>query len=226
MSKVWIIGGTSGIGEETAKYCAKLGDKVIATGKDTDVRHPDVLDSFYMMNNGFDCIVYSAGINELMWISKLNQSKAAEIYAVNTLGFMNTLQVISGNLGHVTHECHSLVAVSSDAAVRPMRTSIAYCASKAALDMAVRCAARELAPRVRVNAVAPGMIDGTEMTRYIDQMVPVIRNWTPDKTLEYEKSQVPMGRRGFKDEVAEVIWHTLHGPAYLTGAIIPVNGGR
>jgi NAD(P)-dependent dehydrogenase (short-subunit alcohol dehydrogenase family) len=120
----------------------------------------------------------------------------------------------------------TIVAVSSDAAERPMRTSIAYCASKAALNMAVKVAARELAPEIRVNAVSPGMVSGTAMTEYIDDVVPEIRRWTPEAAARYEQSQIPAGRRATKDEVADLVYHTLCGPEYMTGSILTLNGGR
>lgn len=107
-----------------------------------------------------------------------------------------------------------------------MRRSITYCASKAALVQAVRVAGRELAPWVRVNAVSPGIIDETPMTVSIDREVMEQRDWTREQALEYERSLIPMGRRGNKGEVADLIMHTLLGPVYMTGANIEINGGK
>jgi NAD(P)-dependent dehydrogenase (short-subunit alcohol dehydrogenase family) len=70
------------------------------------------------------------------------------------------------------------------------------------------------------------MIDGTGMTRYIDKTVPELRGWTPEASARYEASQSPIGRRGTVDEVAEVVYDVLHGPEFLTGSIVQVNGGR
>jgi NAD(P)-dependent dehydrogenase (short-subunit alcohol dehydrogenase family) len=224
--KVWVIGGTSGIGAAVVERCAFMGDDVRATGEAIDVRSRDELDRYFNDESWFDGVVYSAGMNRLSWIRDLDPFSAADIMDVNVTGFMRLLQVVAGYNAAGGHRCRSVVAISSDAATRPMRTSMAYCASKAALDAAVRCAARELAPDVRVNAVSPGMIDGTGMTRYIDKTVPELRGWTPEASARYEASQSPIGRRGTVDEVAEVVYDVLHGPEFLTGSIVQVNGGR
>jgi NAD(P)-dependent dehydrogenase (short-subunit alcohol dehydrogenase family) len=238
--KVWVIGGTSGIGEAVANRCMYANDEVISTGAaEVDVREQDDIEGFWREVGGFEGIVYSAGINTLSWIRDLDPDEAMDIMNVNVMGFMRVLQVVtdiavpmplprrSGYMSRLGPPMlRSVVAVSSDAATRPMRTSMAYCASKAALDMAVRCAARELAPFIRVNAVSPGMIDNTGMTEYIDRTVPKIRDWTPEHADKYERSQCPAGRRGMPAEVADLVFNTLRGPEYLTGSIITMNGGR
>jgi NAD(P)-dependent dehydrogenase (short-subunit alcohol dehydrogenase family) len=217
--KVWVIGGTSGIGAAVADHFAidGKGTDVFITGKNIDVRSLDELEGYHHCHGPFDTVVYSAGINWLNWI--VDQPAMMPIYDVNVAGFVRVLGILSGS------GCQSVVAISSDAASRPMRTSIAYCASKAALDMAVRCAAREMAP-MRINAVSPGMTANTEMTAYIDEMVPFIRGWTEEHAADYEKSQSPIGRRGTPQEIARVVYDVATGPDFLTGSIVTVNGGR
>jgi NAD(P)-dependent dehydrogenase (short-subunit alcohol dehydrogenase family) len=175
--KIWVIGGTSGIGAAVCDFIGKQdGHQVVATGLDEDVRLYGNLENFWSRHLGYDAVVYSAGVNSLMPIASLDSVDVDRIFDTNVFGFFNLLQVVAND---EFERCHSVVAVSSDAAARPMRTSMAYCASKAALDMAVRCAARELAPNVRVNAVSPGMTEGTRMTEYIDRTVPSLRAGTP-----------------------------------------------
>jgi NAD(P)-dependent dehydrogenase (short-subunit alcohol dehydrogenase family) len=218
--KTWVIGGTSGIGAAVAGMISGS----VATGKEVSVCYLDKMEGFYAEHGGFDNVVYSAGVNYLMRLDDFRPNTAGYVYDVNTLGFMRLLSIVAN--ASYSSPCRSIVAISSDAAVRPMRTSIAYCASKAALDMAVRVGARELAPAVRVNAVSPGMVEGTKMTEYIDQTVPKVRAWTPEEARAYEQSQIPMRRRATTNEVAHMVAAVLFGPEYLTGAIIPVNGGR
>ena len=78
-----------------------------------------------------------------------------------------------------------------------------------------RSLAREFATRgVCVNAVAPGFIE-TDMTAVLT-----------DEQKKAIKTQVPLGRYGSVDEIAEtVLWLTGHGAGYVTGAVIPVDGG-
>lgn len=120
-----------------------------------------------------------------------------------------------------------MVVIGSDAAERPLRTSIAYCASKAGLHMAARVAAREKADDGwRVNVVAPGMTADTAMTLYIDTVVPGLRGWTDEEAMAYERQQGVVKRRASTLEIAEVVISTLEGPNYLNGTVITVNGGR
>lgn len=226
---VWVIGGDSGIGEATARELAERNYRVHITGRNIDVR-----DELQMARQWkahvYDGVVYCAGINILMHDRELNVDLAQEIFDVNVFGFMRLMRFVAEE--YTTGQASeregqfSVVAVSSDAATRPMRTSMAYCASKAALNMCVKQSARELAPYVRVNAVSPGMTADTGMTRYIDSTVPRMRGWTDLEARTYERSQIPMQRRAKPEEIAHVICDVYEGPTYQTGSVVEVNGGR
>ncbi|HVO20404.1 MAG TPA: SDR family oxidoreductase [Anaeromyxobacter sp.] len=87
----------------------------------------------------------------------------------------------------------------------------AYCASKAALVRATECLALELAPRVRVNAVAPGVV-----------------LWPAEATASSRRAherRIPLRRPGTPDDVAEAVLYLADAP-YVTGAVLPVDGGR
>lgn len=174
--------------------------------------------------DGFDYIVYAAGYNQLMWATDIHINMMVEMYRVNVFGFVSLL----GDLRNAfPGKPFSAVAISSDAATTPMRGSVMYCSSKAALDMAVKTLAREWGgDEYRINAVAPGMVDDTPMSRYIEETVPVFRGWTKEHALEYERSMQPMGRRADKVEVAHLVADVLHGPRYLNGAIVPLTGAK
>ncbi|MCW3474295.1 SDR family oxidoreductase [Limobrevibacterium gyesilva] len=92
-----------------------------------------------------------------------------------------------------------------------------YAASKGAVDSFTIGAAKELAPRgIRVNAVNPGLID-TEIHA---------KAGMPDRTERF-KAVIPMGRAGSAEEVAKVIlWLLSDEASYVTGALVPVGGGR
>jgi NAD(P)-dependent dehydrogenase (short-subunit alcohol dehydrogenase family) len=94
---------------------------------------------------------------------------------------------------------------------------IHYAASKGAVDTLTVGLARELGREgIRVNAVAPGLID-TELHGAAGD---------PDRVRRLASS-VPMGRPGFADEVADaILWLLSPASAYVTGAIVPVSGGR
>jgi NAD(P)-dependent dehydrogenase (short-subunit alcohol dehydrogenase family) len=224
--KTLIIGGTSGIGESFASLQSSRSGEVFVPAKDElDVRKLTQMSDYINAHGPFNRIVYSAGVNYLDWIGRIHPGEMLEIYDVNVIGFMLLLDTHVALFGADTPV--NVLAVTSDAAVRPLRTSMAYCSSKAALNAAVKVAARELAPHGwRVNAVAPGVTDRTDMTAYVDERVSEIRGWTPEEARAYETSQCPMGRRAERYEIAQVMMSVLNGPQYLNGEIIAVNGGR
>lgn len=224
MDRVWVIGGTQGIGEEISKEIGRLGFGYVATNeKDCDVRSTLDLNGMFVSIKPVG-IVYVAGINHLMPAKEFDEGIANDILNINLLGFMRLVHVVALNLP--SHNPRSIVVISSDAAITPMRNSIAYCSSKAGLNMAVRCAARELAPHVQVNAVAPGQVADTPHTDAVDRQVSEIKGWSMAETVRQSEALIPTGRRATKKEIAELVCLTLNAPAQLTGAIININGGK
>jgi NAD(P)-dependent dehydrogenase (short-subunit alcohol dehydrogenase family) len=173
-----------------------------------------------LQNGPFDAIIYSVGVNRLDWLQDIDIRDMTAMYEINVGGLVRVLQACP--------EAKRVVVVGSDAAWRPMRTSLAYCASKAALEMAVKVIARERASDdFAINIVAPGMTNDTEMTKYVDERVLEVRGWSQSYAREYEASQRGNTRRAEPYEVAEVVLSTLTlDTPYLNGATIAVNGAR
>ncbi|MER7246759.1 SDR family oxidoreductase [Kribbella sp. NPDC000426] len=105
----------------------------------------------------------------------------------------------------------SIVNVTSHAGVRPKGSSIAYAASKAALNHVTKLLAAALGPEVRVNAVAPGLVD-----------TPLTESWTDAQ--ELWKIASPMRRAAQPSDVADLISAVIHN-SYLTGEVILLDGG-
>lgn len=217
-----VIGGNSGIG-------AAIGDRLTQIGEQIDRPSEERLDvgNFLSIRKWFadyefpDSIVYSAGVNHPEMLGKVRMDSLFRTYQINVLGFVEILNEVA------RHEkpC-SILAIVSDSAHTAMRGSIAYASSKAALQHAIRCAARELAPRVRVNGISPSVVNGTPMTEKVDRLIPKIRGWSPERTKAYELSMSPSQRRCTVDEVAKLAVDILLGPEFLTGSIIPLTGGK
>lgn len=104
-----------------------------------------------------------------------------------------------------------VVNVSSHAGVRPKGASIPYAASKAALNHTTRLLARSLAPHIRVNAVAPGLVD-----------TPLTADWTDAQTLW--RTEAPMRRAASPEDIAQAVY-VLVASDYLTGEILLSDGG-
>ena len=98
-------------------------------------------------------------------------------------------------------------------AERPLRDHPIYCMAKAALVMATRSLALELAPDVRVNAIAPGAILWAE-------------NEAGDAKQQAMLSRTPMARTGTPAEIAEAVRWLLRDATYTTGQVIRLDGGR
>lgn len=227
-----VIGGRQGIGQAITEMAESQNDDhwrwVIATDEnEVDVTNPERLDEFAttLSETGHASldIIYCAGVNILGKIGELNPQDLMHTYAVNVMGFIMTLDAFKRQ--YANRRVNVTVIVSDSSRV-PMRGSIMYASSKAALAHAVRCAARELAPNWRVNGISPGVVANTPMTDYIDEVVPPLRGWTLEEAQAYERSMIPMGRRAYKHEVAEAaIWAT-RGPQFMTGSIIDIAGGK
>lgn len=231
-----IVGGTSPAGVGQACHLWLQEDKRFE-GVEWDVPDPngfDVSDEqsmhFWMRRydlngefEGYDYILYSAGVNQLCYAEDEDTLGLADTFTVNTFGFIRTLGI---QRKLYPGKEFSAVAIVSDAMRTPMRGSVAYCASKAALAMAVRCLAREWAPACRVNGVAPGVVEGTTMSNYIDATVPSFRGWSSEQAKDYEQSMQPFKRRVHTLEVAEVVANTLYGPHYMSGSIVEITGAK
>lgn len=104
-----------------------------------------------------------------------------------------------------------VVNVSSHAGVRPKGASIPYAATKAALNHVTRLLALSLAPDIRVNAVAPGLVD-----------TPLTADWTQAQQLWRERA--PMHRAASPEDIAQIV-SMLVASDYLTGEILLADGG-
>jgi len=104
-----------------------------------------------------------------------------------------------------------VVNISSHAGVRPKGASIPYASSKAALNHVTRLLALSLAPEIRVNGIAPGLVD-----------TPMTADWTAAQQLWRERS--PMRRPASPDDIAQIVM-MLIASNYLTGEIVVSDGG-
>jgi 3-oxoacyl-[acyl-carrier protein] reductase len=105
------------------------------------------------------------------------------------------------------------VNVTSVAGLQGHGSSIPYAASKAAVNCLTKSLARAFAPKVRVNAVAPG---------------PVLTRWLADHMDQVNRSLqgTPMGRAAVPDDIADAVWFLAQGTNLMTGQVVVVDGGR
>lgn len=165
-------------------------------------------------------LVNNFGVNHLSWIGETEEEDEG-IMRANVLG---PYWIVNWLRANGEHPCR-VVNISSQTYRVPQRTTALYCASKAALSHMTKVMARELAPDGWVvNALAPGKILGTEMTRLTDAQVRELRDFEDPDT--YALGMIPMGRFTNREEVARAaVQLLLDTPDYVNGAVLDMMGG-
>ncbi len=163
-----------------------------------------------------DVLVNNAGISATIPHGSLKEASAElwrQLYEVNVIAPWTLVAEAEEALrASSTQGCPSCILnISSHAGVRPKGASIPYAASKAALNHMTKLLALSLSPAIRVNAIAPGLVD-TSMT---ETWIEAHQLW---------KERAPMGRGATPAEIADTA-SMLVSSSYLTGEIILADGG-
>jgi ketoreductase RED2 len=159
-----------------------------------------------------DALVNNAGTTQVIPHADLEAATPEvfrRLYDVNVVGAWQTTVAAMPHLR--ASGAGSVVNVSSLAGVRPTGSSIPYAVSKAALNHLTRLLANTVAPDVRVNAVAPGLVD-----------TPWTADW--DDVRAFVHAAAPMKRSAQPDDVADVVLALVRS-SYVTGEVWVVDGG-
>jgi pteridine reductase len=166
---------------------------------------------------GVDIVVHNASAYGPSPLDMLDAEEALHHYRVNALAPLLLTRVLAPRLSESTLRGGGSVVCMCDihAGDRPRRNFVAYNMSKAALEQMVRTLALDLAPKVRVNAVAPGAVAFPESGYESD----------PAMQERYLR-RVPLQRVGTVDEAAEAVRWLALDATYTTGLVVRVDGGR
>jgi 3-oxoacyl-[acyl-carrier protein] reductase len=232
-----VVGGSGGIGQAAGRMFAEAGAKVVLThrpGKAADVAAlpgdghaafaADVADTASLLAlreavkqryGRLDILVNAAGFTKPVPhadLEALNDDLIDRMFQVNWRGQFAAIRTFAPMLKE--HDDGLIVSISSIAAFTGIGSSIAYCAAKAGIDVMTKALARALAPKVRVLAVSPGVVE----TGFVPGRGPDFNEKTSAST--------PLKRIATPDDIAAAIVACATHLGFSTGTIIVVDGGR
>jgi 3-oxoacyl-[acyl-carrier protein] reductase len=225
---VLVTGGNRGIGLAIARRLAAAGDAVTVTSRSgepvegltvaaCDVRDAAQVDAAFKVaeeaHGPVEVVVANAGVTRDQLLALMSEDDFTAVLDTNLTG---TYRVAKRAVrGMIRMRRGRMVFISSVVGLLGSGGQANYAASKAGLVGLARSLARELAPRsITVNVVAPGFVD-TEMTASLSQE-------RKDAIL----AGVPLGRYAALEEVAAAVAFLASADAgYITGAVLPVDGG-
>jgi 3-oxoacyl-[acyl-carrier protein] reductase len=223
-----VTGGSRGIGLAIARRLAAGGDRVAVTSRSgepvaglatvaCDVRDAGSVDEAFAKveadQGPVEVLVANAGVTHDQLLALMSEDAFTSVIDTNLTGAYRVAKRAVRPMMRLRHG--RLIFISSVAGLLGQAGQANYAASKAGLVGLARSLARELASRnITSNVVAPGLVD-TDMTAAM-----------PEKAKAEILARVPLGRFASPEEVASVVAFLASDDAgYITGAVIPVDGG-
>ena len=168
-----------------------------------------------------DALVNNAGTTKFVDHDKLEGLSAEDfqrIYSVNVVGAYQMTRAVSPFM-QGQEEGGAVVNVASTAGITGIGSCVAYAASKGAMVTMTLSLARALGPKLRINAVCPGFIEGDWLKEgYGDARYA--------KLMAFNRDNAPLGVTATPETVADAILHFISGPQVVTGETLIVDGGR
>jgi len=221
---ILIIGGSSGIGLALADLLSSSNNIYIASRSSDNLaglnaRHinfdatSESLDTS-LLPEKLDGFVYCPGSINLRPFKGLSVEAFEKDFQINVTGAINSLKNVLGNLsasGNASIVFFSTVAVQTG---MPFHSSVA--ASKGAIEGLTRSLAAEFAPKIRVNAIAPSLVNTPLASRFLNN----------DTKLEKANERHPLGRIGSAKEIAQAAAFLLgEESSWMTGRVLQLDGG-
>ena len=234
--KALITGASRGIGEAIAKELARQGFdltltclnsldrlKELAGGLEKkygischifqgDMGDPETVDRLFDGLNRLDVLINNAGISHIGLLSDMSVSQWKRVMSTNLDSCFYTCRRAIPLMVHAKQG--RIINISSVWGQAGASMEAAYSASKGGVNSLTKALAKELAPsNIQVNAIACGAID-TEMNGFLSA-----------EEEEALLDEIPAGRMGRPEEVADVVFAMTGSPDYLTGQILRLDGG-
>jgi 3-oxoacyl-[acyl-carrier protein] reductase len=225
---VFVTGGNRGIGLAIARAFAAQGDSVAVThrgsgapdglyGVQCDITDTAAVDAAFdtveTHQGPVEVLVSNAGVTDDALLLRMSEAQFTRVLDANLTGAYRVARRAAGKMLRARRG--RMIFVSSVVALTGSAGQVNYAASKAGLIGFARSLARELGSRgITANVVTPGFIE-TDMTAALPE----------DRRTEI-LAQLPLGRYGTAEEIAALVtFLASDGGSYITGAVIPVDGG-
>jgi len=223
-----VTGGNRGIGLAIATAFREAGDQVAVTYRSgeppegflgvkcdiTDQEQVDAaFDTIQAEHGPVEVLVANAGITRDTLLLRMSDDDWTSVIDTNLTGSFRVARRAAK--GMLRLRKGRIVFISSVVGMLGSPGQVNYAASKSGLIGMARSMARELGSRgITANVVAPGFVE-TDMTAVL-----------PEETQKQYLSQIPLGRFGLTEEIAKAVrWLASEEAGYITGAVIPVDGG-
>jgi NAD(P)-dependent dehydrogenase (short-subunit alcohol dehydrogenase family) len=235
-----VTGGSSGLGYATVKKFTenniftfvigrdreKLEKACIEFGKNAEPvvfditeldKIPALIKNLIAKKKKIDILVNNAGINQKKPFTEVSDAEFQNIIHTNVTSVFTLSREVSKMM--IQQKSGSIINISSMAAQYGLPQVISYSASKTAVEGMTRAMAVELSPLgIRVNCIAPGFI--------VTKMSSAALNGDPERKQKV-LSRTPMGKLGMPEDVANTAYFLASDEsAYMTGTVIPVDGGN
>ena len=223
-----VTGGNRGIGYAIAEELVAAGHKVAVTARSgsgpsgtltltADVTDGESLDKAVAEAEAklgpIEILVANAGITRDTLLLRMSDQDFEDVINTNLSGVFRVIRRVTKSM--LKAKFGRIIMIGSVVGLYGSAGQVNYSASKSALVGIARSISRELGGKnITANVVAPGFIN-TDMTASL-----------PDDVAERYKTQIPAGRFAEPQEVAKVVrWLASDDSSYITGAVIPVDGG-
>ncbi len=223
MSSVVVIGGTSGLGKEVARFYAGRGDEVVLTGRDAgraaavaketgaarglavDLSRPQEIKDALAEVGRVDSLVLAAVARDHNSIDTYDMEAAHHLLTMKFVGYTQTVHALRDRL----HDDSALVVFGGQAKERPYPGALTVATTNAGVTGLVRALATELAP-IRVNGLHPGIVGDSPQWK--------------DKSLDAVVERTPTGRTATMADVVDAVDFLLRNRS-VNGIDLAVDGG-
>ena len=224
MKNILIIGGSSGVGQSLVKRL-KANNNLISTyhknpqenSENVNFYEYDVISgspSNLQIPEALDSIIYCPGTINLKPFNRYTEDELIDDFKINVLGFLKILSAFKRHLLNTDNP--SIVLFSSVAAQKGIAYHTQVACSKGAIESLTKTLAAELAPKIRVNAIAPSLLNTPLADKFLNSELKIKNNI----------ERHPLKKIGEANDISSMVEFLISDNAkWITGQVINIDGG-